>query len=111
PCAGAVRSSVSDTGLLPVSIKVKSGALAPARGAPEDDGSCRATINIRNAKAPKISTVKPARMGPRAFPRYNSERRNARRIPTARKPAAKAKRSRLTHAKLRVRGKSAEKKK
>src|SRR5713226_576905 len=106
PPIGCVKRFARETGLLSLSVNVKSGALAPTRGAAAEAGMCRAETKIANTKKPNINALRPARIGPKIFPRYDCGRRKARRIPAANKPAAIAKSSRLAQGKLRVEGNS-----
>src|SRR5262249_36334710 len=108
---GEERTDAGDLVWWEVGVRERAGPWAPTCGAAADAGMRRPPINIENTKRPSIKTLKPARMEPTNFPRYCSGRRNARRMPIARRPAAKAKSSRLAHGKLRVQGNCTKKEK
>src|SRR5438445_11700028 len=99
---GDDSSSESDTDLLFVSTRVKSGAFCPTCGAPFDAGSHLDATNATKMNIPSTNTLSAARTALTIFERRRRSGANALRTPMNNNTVAIANSKRFTHGKSRV---------
>src|SRR5688500_8976494 len=106
PATGAARNSASETGLLLVSGRVKSGACWLTFGALCDSGRFLGSIRVATTKNPKMAKLRVVRIAAPIFERLGRVRSGARarRTPTPKSTAARPKSKKLAHGKSRVTG-------
>src|SRR5260370_32402252 len=104
PLIGSESRFDSDTCLLFVSARVKSGAFRPTCGAPREAGNHRDATKNEKIKNPRTRTPKAARTEAAIFDIRRRSVQNARRTPKNKSTAAMPNSSRLAQGQSRVTG-------